>query len=575
MTADTTRRAILTLIPPLSGNPTDTELLTSFIEQLDVGAFETIVRRHGPMVLGTCRRVLRHRQDAEDAFQATFLVLARKASSITPRAAIANWLYGVARKAALKARERITRRRTREVADNGMTEVAIRERDGPDEELRGLLDLELTRLPDRYRSAIILCDLEGLTRKEAARQLGCPEGSVSSRLARARDLLARRLTRRGVALTSGLGGAILAPEPVFGLSSGQIASTVKAAMQQTVRHPGIEASISERVRFLTEGVLRMETISRRKALAVVLIALAMVSVSTYGFVGGTEPPPASKQTEQPSGAAPTAPKANTSIEGVWALRTAKVNNEENGSTAEIEIDDGNAYLVMITKDYLIWKGGIHYERGFTYKIESDKSPGSIDMIVLDEGPNKGKLVHGIYAVKGDELTICEAAIGKERPTQFSVTGQGSGKALYTFERQREIGNPSTGILGRWSLVSCRENSIGIGVKDGKEQRTAVWNQDMTAQVGKISLVINRTSFTMTRKKKREDNLYEGKITFTDPDFRGIDLHMEDKTVWKAIYSVKGDTLILAYGNERPMTFSTKDGLSTRVLVFVRENEEEK
>ncbi|HEV3440449.1 MAG TPA: sigma-70 family RNA polymerase sigma factor, partial [Gemmata sp.] len=135
---------------------------------------------------------------------ATFLVLARKASSIVPRGSLANRLYGVARKASLKAREMNTRRQRREAQASGTFEPVSIAAIGPSQELRDLLDSELATLPDHYRSVIVLCDLEGRTRKEAARHLGCPEGSVSRRLSLARDMLARRLTRRGVVLTGGV-----------------------------------------------------------------------------------------------------------------------------------------------------------------------------------------------------------------------------------------------------------------------------------------------------------------------------------------------------------------------------------
>src|SRR5262249_39553350 len=147
-----------------------------------------------PMVLGVCRRVLRNEADAEDAFQATFLVLVKKAASIRPRGMVGNWLYGVAHTTALKARAMRTRRlaKEREAAARPKPEAAA----GAWEQLHGLLDQELKALPDKYRAAIVLCDLEGKSVKEAAQQLGCPPGTIGSRLARGRRLLSRRLARR-------------------------------------------------------------------------------------------------------------------------------------------------------------------------------------------------------------------------------------------------------------------------------------------------------------------------------------------------------------------------------------------
>src|SRR5262249_14389748 len=156
--------------------------------------------RHAAMVWGVCRRLLHNHHDAEDAFQATFLVLVRKAADV-PRQAVANWLYGVARQTAVRLRAPGAKRGRRGTQEAEVAEPALEEVHGA--ELRGVLDEELGRLPDRYRGVILLCDLEGMTRREAARHLGIPEGSVASRLARARVMLAKQLAQRGVVLSGG------------------------------------------------------------------------------------------------------------------------------------------------------------------------------------------------------------------------------------------------------------------------------------------------------------------------------------------------------------------------------------
>src|SRR5262245_35360990 len=186
---------------------TDGELLECFLARRDEAAFEALVQRHGPMVLGVCRRVLKNQADAEDAFQATFLVLVRKATSVVPRALVGNWLYGVAHNTALKAKAMNTKRRAREREAGGMPR-----REAPEEvwqQLQALLDEELSRLPDKYRVPIVLCDLEGKPLKEAARQLGWPHGTVASRLARGRTMLAKRLARHGLTLSAGALAAAL------------------------------------------------------------------------------------------------------------------------------------------------------------------------------------------------------------------------------------------------------------------------------------------------------------------------------------------------------------------------------
>src|SRR5438046_1160762 len=185
---------------------TDGELLARFLRSRDETALAALVRRHAPMVWGVCRRLLHSRHDAEDAFQATFLVLVRKAA-VVPRQAVANWLHGVARQTAVRLRATAAKRGRRETQVVTMPEPTVAE--VRDADWQSVLDEELSRLPDHYRGVLVLCDLEGMTRKEAARQLAIPEGSVASRLARARAMLARRLTRRGIVFSGGSVAAVL------------------------------------------------------------------------------------------------------------------------------------------------------------------------------------------------------------------------------------------------------------------------------------------------------------------------------------------------------------------------------
>jgi RNA polymerase sigma factor (sigma-70 family) len=173
----------------------DGQLLEKFIHCHDGEAFAEVVRRHGPMVLGVCQRVLRHNQDAEDAFQATFLVLAEKAQRLRRPELLANWLYGVAYRTALHARQRSTRRREHERKAASMC-AAKSEPEIGSEELQRLLDEELSRLPEKYRTPLVLCYLEGKTNEEAARLLGWRVGSMSYRLGRSRKLLRKRLEAR-------------------------------------------------------------------------------------------------------------------------------------------------------------------------------------------------------------------------------------------------------------------------------------------------------------------------------------------------------------------------------------------
>jgi RNA polymerase sigma factor (sigma-70 family) len=181
-----------------AAEPTDADLLDRFAVDGDQEAFAAIVRRHGPMVFGVCRRVLRDPHDAEEAFQVTFLVLVRKGGRLAQPERLGNWLYGVAYRVARKAKGTSARREAHERLAAGMIRpapVTV----GPDRaEVRAVLDEEMVALPEKYRAPLVLCYLEGLTNEDAARRLGWAPGSMSYRLARGREMLRRRLARRGL-----------------------------------------------------------------------------------------------------------------------------------------------------------------------------------------------------------------------------------------------------------------------------------------------------------------------------------------------------------------------------------------
>jgi RNA polymerase sigma factor (sigma-70 family) len=223
------------------------------------------------MVWGVCRRVLSNYYDAEDAFQATFLVLVRKAASIASPELLGNWLYGVAHQTAIKARATVAKRKRRERQMTEMPEPAGVEQNLWND-VQPLLDQELSRLPDKYRGVIVLCDLEGKTRKEVAGQLGCAEGTVASRLARARIMLAKRLTGRGIALSGGALTAVMAQQAATaGVPNSVVDSTIKAASLLAAGKAAVGA-ISGKVAALMEGVMKAMLFSKLKtAIAIVLI----------------------------------------------------------------------------------------------------------------------------------------------------------------------------------------------------------------------------------------------------------------------------------------------------------------
>jgi RNA polymerase sigma factor (sigma-70 family) len=257
---------------------TDDQLLARFLSNRDDDALAALVRRHAPMVWGVSSRLLYNHQDAEDAFQATFLVLVRKAAAV-PRQAVANWLYGVARQTAVRLRATAAKRGRRETQVVNMPEPGIRGQESSD--LQSVVDEELGRLPDHYRGVLVLCDLESMTRREAARQLGIPEGSVASRLARARVMLAKRLTQRGVAFSGGSVAAVLSAESASAAPPALVASTIKAAsLLAAGQAAGV---ISAKVAALAEGTMTAMFVTKIKS---VLAGVLVVGLALGGIGAG-------------------------------------------------------------------------------------------------------------------------------------------------------------------------------------------------------------------------------------------------------------------------------------------------
>ncbi len=284
-----------------AGRLGDRQLLERFTARRDQAAFEALLRRHGPMVQGVCRRVLGNAHDAEDAFQATFLVLARRADSIGRRESVGGWLYQVAYNTALKAKASAAARRRREQrpddrpAPDPLADVTGRE-------LMTVLDEELQRLPERYRAPLVLCYLEGLTRDEAAGRLGFSESTLKRRLEEGRERLRRRLERRGLALSAALLTAGVSGSAV---SSSLGAATVAAGLAvASGGRPAISAGVASLLRAMTAGP--------RQAVAAVLVAVAIVAagaglLACRAPAAGGDRPPAAEAPEAAPEVRPAAP----------------------------------------------------------------------------------------------------------------------------------------------------------------------------------------------------------------------------------------------------------------------------
>lgn len=270
---------------------TDGDLLRRFARTRDGDAFAELVRRLGPMALGVCRRVARDTHLADDAFQAAFLVLARRAADVRPPEAVRGWLYGVAFRTAQEARTVNARRRSRETPVAEIPDRAAERADAPDADTLRALDGEIAGLPDHLRSAVVLCELDGLSRKDAAERLGVPAGTLSSRLAKARKLLAHRLRGRGIATAAGLAGLVHA--------------TVQSRLvAQTVALATAGAPIPTAVAVLTKGVFRTTLLTKLRAVPLAALAVGVLAWAALAALPAP-PPSAAPATPLPTQPAPT------------------------------------------------------------------------------------------------------------------------------------------------------------------------------------------------------------------------------------------------------------------------------
>ncbi|HEV3438465.1 MAG TPA: sigma-70 family RNA polymerase sigma factor [Gemmata sp.] len=332
----------------------DGELLEQFHNHRAESAFTRLVHRHGPMVWGVCRRVLHDIHQAEDAFQATFLVLIRKAGSIRRSESLASWLHGVAYRVATKARTRIAFHRAQVKA---CVEMACP--NSPDDlvwqELRAVLDEELNRLPQKYRAPVVLCYLQDKTQEEAARQLGCPRSSLSSRLVKARALLQERLVRRGLALSLITLTTILAVKATAAVLPARLLMPIIQAAPLIV--VGQAATVSPQAITLAEGVLQAMSSTKLTA-ALALVLTLSVSISTT-LVLGHQPQAASQQavTSAPKFPAP-APDEEASplfrdVTAMSGVNFTYRNGEEADQYTMLESLGGGVALIDFDGDGLL------------------------------------------------------------------------------------------------------------------------------------------------------------------------------------------------------------------------------
>jgi RNA polymerase sigma factor (sigma-70 family) len=411
----------MTLPTPTPETPTpDGELLRRFVQSRDEAAFELLVWRYSRMVFEVCRRVLRHRQDAEDATQAAFLVLARRAETV--RTAVGGWLARVAYRCALRM---ASGRPTPLASPLGGREVGgegVRENDLPD------LDAELDRLPDRYRLPLVLCCLQGLSYHEAARQLKVKPGTLSGRLSRAKALLRDRLLARGVAVSATL-AAFLSDLPRGSATSPE---SVRSILVAACAPP-------ERVAAVANGVTRMFTLHAvaRRSLAVGAVFAVLLGGAFAASLFADEP-------KTPAPADPPKAKGKSDkelMQGDWVFDSA----ETVGGDAGI----GQAWFSLVTfegDNLTVTKyQGLDWKSTFT--LDPTASPKQFDMTVNELARKlmglKDGTIKGIYRFDGEALEICFAdSPDSPRPTEFK-TGPKLKQFRFTLKRKAKDFDPTT------------------------------------------------------------------------------------------------------------------------------------
>jgi RNA polymerase sigma factor (sigma-70 family) len=373
-------------VQPTVEAASDAELLARFVKRREEEAFAQLVRRHGPAVRAACRRVLGAAPDADDAFQAVFLILARKAATLRNVALLGPWLHTIAVRAANRARQVARSRQGRERQVAAMPEPVFQPPEPCD--WLPLLDIEIQRLPERLRVPLVLCELEGKSRGEAARLLGLNEGTLSSRLARGRELLRKRLGRRGTVVA----GAGLTAAFAY------CHEAVPAQLLTTITQAALSGATSASVAALTQGVLKAMLFAKLKtALMVVLTLVALWGVLGYAVAVVATPAQDAKADKE-------------KLQGTWEFVSVQFGGKEaQGDEAE----------QMKNQKYVFKGDKLTAKVEIEYTIDPTKNPKEIDW-KIDEGPPQERGTwKGIYQLKGDELTLCMAMPNRDRPTEFA------------------------------------------------------------------------------------------------------------------------------------------------------------
>ncbi|HEV3436464.1 MAG TPA: sigma-70 family RNA polymerase sigma factor [Gemmata sp.] len=467
------------LLGPVQPDATDGSLLEQFLSNRDESAFAALVDRHGPMILGVCRRILGGGPESEDAFQATFLVLVRKAPELIVRSVLGDWLHGVARRVALKARAAVARRRAREVAAS-RPEAPQAE---PRNDWLPLLDEELSRLPEKYRLPVVLCDLQGQTRADAARHLEWPEGTVAARLFRGRALLAKRLLRRSLAI-GGLTPILTGDPTMAAIPNSLFAATLRVAIggsKTAVANPIVAA--------LAESVSRSTAVSRG-IVAAMCVALLGVALGGVGIVMSATPPeavnadalPHEEPNRTPPAGKPDPLAEANKLDGTWVVT-------DDGGENPVRPDGhkrGTGWIIergSIIFDYEL-KQDAEQRLGRYFRVDPTKDPKTIEITIFPSragGTAIGPPQRGIYVLEGDRLKLYIDGLGKEQPATFPPAGGSAQYRTLILEREhlddvKVKTNPGIEVVirGELKFESGRGYFIDTATGTGSPPTAQVW-----------------------------------------------------------------------------------------------------